>query len=229
MPAAGEEHPPDDPSLSASTEEFQFSGPAEELDFTEPADFTFPTEQAAACRTVGRACPRREHVGAEQAFGAEEGSAAESPLPEEAAAEAEMAGEGIADLEVAEEPSEERTQAQVRVAGLGSNGRMGHDRRARRGRPAGRHHLDYLGGQESQAGHAHLEHRLPRDVGADSLCLMAIHAALGDSGGQRLVHRHAGVEHGGLDCRHVVRGAGTFALRLAVFQGPGKCRQAAAW
>ena len=104
LPAAGGEHPPHDPSLSASTEEFQFSGPAEELDFTEPADFAFPTEQPASDQSGSFVAG--EHVGAEQAFGAEEGSPAESPLPEETAAEAEMAGEGIADLEIAEESAE---------------------------------------------------------------------------------------------------------------------------
>jgi hypothetical protein len=43
----GGESPPEATSVSASTEDFHFSGPAEELDFTEPADFAFPTEAPA--------------------------------------------------------------------------------------------------------------------------------------------------------------------------------------
>ena len=93
LPAAGEENPLDALGLSASIEEFHFSGPAEELDFTEPTDFTFPSKQPAE---------------AEQFFGFMEGTTAESPPPEEAVVEAELADEEIADLEIAEEaPAEE--------------------------------------------------------------------------------------------------------------------------
>ena len=44
-----EEHAAD---INASTEEFHFSGPLEELDFTEPADFTFPAEEAAEVEPI---------------------------------------------------------------------------------------------------------------------------------------------------------------------------------
>ena len=109
LPPAAEENPLDALGLSASTEEFHFSGPAEELDFTEPADFTFPTEQAAETGVVSEQTGElafAEPAEAEGLFGTEEGSPAESFLPEEAAVDTELAGEGIADLEAAEEPAE---------------------------------------------------------------------------------------------------------------------------
>ncbi len=116
VPAAGEESPLSALGLSASTEDFHFSGPAEELDFTEPADFTFPSEQAAEAEVAsespadfaaGEPAGVESFFGAEEGFGAEEFSSAESPLPEEAAVEPELAGEGIAEVELAEEPAEE--------------------------------------------------------------------------------------------------------------------------
>ena len=58
-----EEHAAD---VNASTEEFHFSGPLEELDFTEPADFTFPAEEAAEVEPVSDSSaeiPGAEHAG----------------------------------------------------------------------------------------------------------------------------------------------------------------------
>ena len=104
-----EEHP-----LNASTEEFHFSGPAEELDFTEPSDFAFPSAQpaeAGAASEHSGEFPAAEPAEAGLFFGPEGGAFGESPLPEGVAgeamaAEAEPAGDGIADLEVADEPTE---------------------------------------------------------------------------------------------------------------------------
>ena len=105
LPAAGDNLPLDDLSLSASTEEFHFSGPAEELDYTEPADFTFPGQPSggeAASEHSGELAAA-EPAEAEGLFGPEGIPSAESPPPEDAAVEPELAGEGIADLETAEE------------------------------------------------------------------------------------------------------------------------------
>ena len=109
LPAAGEERPLDAMAMNASTEEFHFSGPAEELDFTEPSDIAFPTEEPAEGGVASE--HSGEFAAAEPAeagefFGAEEISSGESPLPEALAAEGEAADEGIADLEAAEEPAE---------------------------------------------------------------------------------------------------------------------------
>jgi len=100
LPAAGVEHPHplDAPGLHASTEEFHFSGPAEELDFTEPTDFTFPPEQSAEVEQL---------FGAEEGYKTEESTPAESFLPKEAAVESELTVDEIADVELAEEPPEE--------------------------------------------------------------------------------------------------------------------------
>jgi hypothetical protein len=98
----GEDHPLDLPAVNASTEEFNFSGPMEELDFTEPADFAFPTEQPLESETSV------EQAGAEGIglFGSEESALSESPQPQDAMAEPVVAGEGIADLEAAAEAEE---------------------------------------------------------------------------------------------------------------------------
>ena len=107
LPAAGEENPLDALGLSASVEEFHFSGPAEELDFTEPTDFAFPTQQAAEAGAIRQS---GELAAAGQLFESDEGSPAGSLLPEAAVIQPELAGEGFADLEVAEEPAEEEKQ-----------------------------------------------------------------------------------------------------------------------
>ena len=111
LPAAGEENPLDALGLSGSTDEFHFSGPSEELDFTEPADFSFPSGQALDFSA--------EHTGAENLFAAGETPPAESPLPDNAAVDVELAGEGIADLEATEEEEEKpkfELPAWVRIA-----------------------------------------------------------------------------------------------------------------
>ena len=108
LPVADGEQPLDVPAVNASTEEFHFSGPVEELDFSEPTDFTFPSEQPGGAEGVEHSCEfvAAEPAEAEQGFLAGEGISAESPFPEEAAVDTELAGEGIADLEIAEEPAE---------------------------------------------------------------------------------------------------------------------------
>ena len=94
-------------ATNASTEEFHFSGPAEELDFTEPADFQFPSGQPAepslSFEQSGEFPPvagtaYSQSAEGETLFGAAEQFSAETPH-----AEAEAAEEGIADLEAAEE------------------------------------------------------------------------------------------------------------------------------
>ncbi|MGA2255419.1 MAG: hypothetical protein ABSG53_12205, partial [Thermoguttaceae bacterium] len=95
LPLAGGDNLPEALSLNASTDEFQFSGPAEELDFTEPADFAFPTEQPAeAAAEQSEDFAAAEPAEAQSLFGAEESLAASS-LSEEAAIEPELASEGI--------------------------------------------------------------------------------------------------------------------------------------
>jgi len=104
LPAA-KDHLSEALPTNASTDEFQFLGPVEELDFTEPADFAFPTEPAEAVEHSGEfsAAEPAEDQGL---FDAEESAVAESPLAEESAPEPVLAGEGIAELGVAEEPAE---------------------------------------------------------------------------------------------------------------------------
>ena len=119
------------PSLSASTDEFHFSGPAEELDFTEPADFTFPTSIRAEARSHPsiraswpRPNPRRARVfrGRRDLHrriapagggrgGARTGRRRESPTSKRP-----RSREG------------KEAETQVRIARLGPNGRM--DRRS---------------------------------------------------------------------------------------------------
>ena len=106
LPAA-EDHLPEALATNASAEDFQFLGPVEELDFTEPADFTFPTEQSSEAATEHSGeFSAVEPAGVEGLFGAGDSSFAGSPLPEEAAVEPEPAGKGAAELEAAEEPAE---------------------------------------------------------------------------------------------------------------------------
>jgi hypothetical protein len=99
---AGDEALPESESTSASMEEFHFSGPAEELDFTEPADFTFPTQPAgeheAGFEHPGAFAPA-EHAEGEHFFGGEEHGFGESPATEEPVS----ADDAVPDLEAAEE------------------------------------------------------------------------------------------------------------------------------
>ena len=107
--AAGEEFP-EALSMSGSLDDFQFSGPVEELDFTEPADFTFPTEEpgAAVSESSGEiAAP--EHLEGEQVSGTAETAYVEPHVAEESSEEADVAGEGIAEVEAA--PEEEAPKA----------------------------------------------------------------------------------------------------------------------
>ncbi len=102
LPAVGEFAPLEDMSLSSSTDEFHFSGPLEELDFTEPSDFTFPSLPPGDVPS--------EHSGelaaaepAEALFGADTGIPGEPALPGDGEVTPQIAGEGIPDVEVAEE------------------------------------------------------------------------------------------------------------------------------
>ena len=67
--AAEVENPLDALGLNASSDDFQFTGPMEELDFSEPADFTFPTDQPAETAAVSHSAA--DHSAAEHVFGAE--------------------------------------------------------------------------------------------------------------------------------------------------------------
>ncbi|MGO9115203.1 MAG: hypothetical protein ACLP9L_38820 [Thermoguttaceae bacterium] len=114
IPAAGDGSPLEDLSSSASTEEFHFSGPAEELDFTEPADFTFPTELPGEVASEHSG----ELAGAEPAEAqglvkTEGGALGELPPPEEGAVEPELAGEGIPEVEAAD--TEEKTKRKIEL------------------------------------------------------------------------------------------------------------------
>ena len=116
LPAADEENLPEALSLNASTEDFHFSGPAEELDFTEPSDFAFPTEQSPGGTVehsgeLAAAEPRE----AEGFFGAGEVADVGSALPEEATIEPALAGEGIADVEIAEETEGKKSKPKVEL------------------------------------------------------------------------------------------------------------------
>jgi hypothetical protein len=97
--AAGEHDPLDALGINASSEEFHFAGPAEELDFTEPADFTFPTEHAeaeASSDSSAEFAPH-EHGGIDHLFGGDEAAPHEAAVGEEAAEELEpvaVAAEG---------------------------------------------------------------------------------------------------------------------------------------
>lgn len=114
LPAAGEEHPLDAPAMNASTDEFHFSGPAEDLDFTEPSDFAFPTGEPAEGGDAAE--PSSEFPAAEPAE-AEGTMSEESPLPEAVAAETDLAGDGVADLEIAEEPFDGKEKPKFQLPG----------------------------------------------------------------------------------------------------------------
>ena len=90
-----ERNPLDELGIQASSEDFHFTGPAEELDFTEPADFTFPTEhfeaEAGADSSAEIATP--EHAGLEHFFGGDEAAHHETAADEEMVAEAVPAAE----------------------------------------------------------------------------------------------------------------------------------------
>ena len=101
---AGGPLPLEDMSLSSSTEEFHFSGPVEELDFTEPADFTFPTLPSSEVATgQSGELPGAEPAEAQDPFGADADAAGEPALPEDGHVESDVAGEGIPEVEAAEE------------------------------------------------------------------------------------------------------------------------------
>jgi hypothetical protein len=93
--AAEEPHPLDALGLNASTEDFQFLGPVEELDFTEPADFTFPTDAPGEAEAVADSTAEfasADHGEMEHLFGTAE-AVPEDAVAEEALAEAEAAPE----------------------------------------------------------------------------------------------------------------------------------------
>jgi hypothetical protein len=106
-----EVHPLDALGIQASSEDFQFSGPAEELDFTEPADFTFPSEhfEAEAGSDSSAEFVTPEHGGIEHLFGGDETEHHEA-VGEEAVAEVEPVGEAAED-EASEVRLEEEPKA----------------------------------------------------------------------------------------------------------------------
>jgi hypothetical protein len=105
-----EQHPFDALGIHASTDEFHFSGPAEELDFTEPTDFSFPTahEAEAVSESSTNLGAAAEHAVTEEHFGGgEETTEFHMPSGEESAAEGEAAeAEAVADLDLEEEAAE---------------------------------------------------------------------------------------------------------------------------
>jgi hypothetical protein len=105
-----ERNPLDELGIQASSEDFHFTGPAEELDFTEPVDFTFPTEhvEAEAGADSSAEIATHEHAGLENLFGGEEAVLHEAAVGEEAVAEqaleAEAAEGEVGELAAQEEP-----------------------------------------------------------------------------------------------------------------------------
>jgi hypothetical protein len=67
-------HPVVQSNVNASTDDFQFTGPLEELDFTEPADFTFPSEaiESGAVSDSSANMGTVEHAGLEDLLSTEE-------------------------------------------------------------------------------------------------------------------------------------------------------------
>ncbi len=111
---AGEPLPLEDMSLSSSTDEFQFSGPVEELDFTEPADFTFPTLPSSDVATEHSGEFSAAEPGAADGLsGADSGTAGEPAMAEEGAIDTEVAGEGIPEVEVAEEEEKAKPKREL--------------------------------------------------------------------------------------------------------------------
>ncbi len=110
---AAELHPLHELGIQASSEDFHFTGPAEELDFTEPVDFTFPTEhvEAEAGSDSSAEIATSDHSGLEHLFGGDEAAHHEADIGEEAVAEfepgAEMA-EGEAGAEEMPTPKPKR-------------------------------------------------------------------------------------------------------------------------
>jgi hypothetical protein len=104
-------HPLDELGIHASSEEFHFSGPAEELDFTEPADFTFPTEhvETEASSDSSAEFPAHEHAELDHLFGGDEAAHHEAAVGEHEAAEVEPVAVATADeAKVEEEPKPKR-------------------------------------------------------------------------------------------------------------------------
>jgi hypothetical protein len=110
--SADSENPLKDLSLSSSTEDFHFSGPAEELDFTEPADFTFPSELGEPAAAAGQSgeLPAAEATGIEGLFGEDFDHHVESPLAEAGVSEGATAVEAAEEIEVAGESAGEESQ-----------------------------------------------------------------------------------------------------------------------
>ena len=221
LPAAGEEDPLDALSLNASTEEFHFSGPAEELDFTEPTDFTFPTRatggrgRANSRATLPRPNPRRPSSSS---------GLKRAPPPNRPCRKQPRLSRTGRRRDC--RPRSCRGTGRGRKTSPSSSCPPGFERpngsrsACSPWAPAGRHRLDHLG-REPRASHSHLEHRLPRDVGADPLCLMALQARWVTPPASAALYRHAGLEHRGLDYRHVVRWDWNFRATIGSSARPG--------
>jgi len=103
-------HPLAEPGINASTDEFQFTGPVEELDFTEPVDFTFPSE-AAEVEAVSDSSADMgavDHAGLEHLLGAEEAAphkAAVSDATAEPQPAAEAPDQDLAEKDAEKEPN----------------------------------------------------------------------------------------------------------------------------
>ncbi len=98
-PSAGP-NPLHELGLHASTDEFHFSGPMEELDFTEPADFTFPTGPDGSA-IHGTSVPHFGHSEAEGLFGGEQSHEHQHERGEGLPHEGGDVHDGIVDTELA--------------------------------------------------------------------------------------------------------------------------------
>lgn len=106
LPSGGEEHPLDAPSLNASADEFHFSGPIENLDFSEPSGFEFPTEQPLEAEVAAE--------GASEDFSAPEAFSLDVPAAALGPAEEELVAEAAAELEPVGETEDEAVEAEAK-------------------------------------------------------------------------------------------------------------------
>ena len=108
LPTAGEGFSLEDMSVSASTDEFHFSGPVEELDFVEPANFTFPNEEPGGIAAGSSVELAAAELFEEEPFVASEDVVDESPPPDVGPIEPDLVGEGAPDADIASEEKPKR-------------------------------------------------------------------------------------------------------------------------
>ena len=229
--AAEEPHPLDALNLNASTDDFQFTGPVEELDFTEPADFTFPAEQAVEHEAVSDSSAEIP-AGLEHVLGTGEAATPGHPRSGSAAA---------GDVAVAlAEPAP--TEAEAPEAGA----EEGPSPKPRRELPAWVHAVEWTAVAVLAVAAViglivsafFLENADTVTLVVNICCpvmLALIPYALWRSSRRWLTPAVSALytvllafERGRTDRRHVGRGQGAGELQVAVQQGPRRGRQAAA-